>query len=75
MAPPRALVSRNPKSEYHTHPESSKIGGIIVAVILAVLVIAFICIQGGYVSIWVVQNHPDDEGSFGAMCEVVLPLT
>jgi hypothetical protein len=44
MAPTGALVSRSPKSEYHTYLESSKIGGIIVAAILAVLVVAFICI-------------------------------
>jgi hypothetical protein len=29
--------------------------------------------NGGYVSIWVVQNHPDDEGSSGwAMCDLDL---
>jgi hypothetical protein len=37
MAPTGALVSRSPKSEYYTYLESSKIGGIIIAVILAVL--------------------------------------
>jgi hypothetical protein len=44
MAPIGALVSCNPKSKYHTHPESSKIGSIIFAAILAVLVPEFICI-------------------------------
>jgi hypothetical protein len=44
MALTGALVSRNPKSEYYTHLESSKIGGIIIAAILAVLIVAFICI-------------------------------
>jgi uncharacterized membrane protein len=44
MAPIGALISHNPKSGFYTYPESSKIGGIIIAAILAAFFVAFICI-------------------------------